>query len=50
MGIYLNTGNEMFAQATNSQIYVDKTMLIDFTNDVLKQIKKNICVSRPRRP
>ena len=49
MGIYLNTGNEMFAQATNSQIYVDKTMLIDFTNNVLKTNQKNICVSRPRR-
>ena len=27
MGIYLNPGNDLFRQAVNSKIYVDKTML-----------------------
>ena len=29
MGIYLNPGNENFRRATVADIYVDKTMLID---------------------
>ena len=33
MGIYLNPGNENFAETVNAKIYVDKTMMID----VLKQ-------------
>ena len=49
MGIYLNPGNELFREAANSEIYVDKTMLIDFTNHVLETTQKEICVSRPRR-
>ena len=49
MGIYLNSGNEFFKEAVNSEIYVDKTMLIDFTNHVIETTQKEICVSRPRR-
>lgn len=33
MGIYLNPGNDLFySTVTYSEIYVDKTMLISFTN------------------
>ena len=32
MGIYLNPTNESFQEAINSEIYVDKTGLIAFTN------------------
>lgn len=50
MGIYLNPGNDMFASAAKySEIYVDKTMLLDFTNKCLFGENKEICVSRPRR-
>ncbi len=49
MGIYLNPGNDLFNETTRSEIYVDKTMLIDFTNHVLGTTQKEICVSRPRR-
>ncbi|MBQ2117351.1 MAG: AAA family ATPase [Lachnospiraceae bacterium] len=49
MGIYLNKGNDKFARAINSEIYVDKTMLIEFTNKMLNTMQQNICVSRPRR-
>ncbi len=49
MGIYLNPGNGSFEQAIRSKIYVDKTGLLEFTNEVLGTEQKNICVSRPRR-
>ncbi len=49
MGIYLNPGNERFSQALNSDIYVDKSMLISVTNKKLNTEQKYICVSRPRR-
>lgn len=49
MGTYLNPGNEKFAEALNSPIYVDKTELITYTNKVLHTSQKYICVSRPRR-
>ena len=49
MGIYLNPGNEKFEDAVASEIYVDKSELIKYTNRVLKTEQKYICVSRPRR-
>ncbi len=49
MGIYVNPGNTSFRQARNSKIYVDKSGLISYTNQVLDTLQKNLCVSRPRR-
>lgn len=49
MGIYLNSGNDGFEIARNSKIYVDKSELISYTNEVLKTEDRFICVSRPRR-
>ena len=49
MGAYLNPGNEKFGEALNSQIYVDKSALIEYTNKVMYSNQKYICVSRPRR-
>lgn len=49
MGIYVNPGNEEFKKAINSEIYVDKTMFLAFTNHNLNTEHQNICVSRPRR-
>ena len=49
MGIYLNPGNDAFQEAVNSEIYIDKSMLIAFTNKKTRTSQKNICVSRPRR-
>ena len=34
MGVYLNPGNDKFYKAINSEIYVDKTELIQYTNRV----------------
>ncbi len=49
MGIYLNPGNEGFWEAVSSKVYVDKTGLIKYTNELMNTEQKHICVSRPRR-
>ena len=49
MGIYLNPGNKGFWESIRSEIYVDKTGLITYTNKCLNTREKFICVSRPRR-
>lgn len=49
MGIYLNPGNDGFKRAVRSEIYVDKSALITYTNNVLDTEKEFVCVSRPRR-
>ena len=49
MGILLNPNNIDFQEALNSEIYVDKTDLLSYTNKVLRTEQKYICVSRPRR-
>lgn len=49
MGIYLNPGGDKFLEVINSQIYIDKTTMISYTNSVFKTMQKYICVSRPRR-
>ena len=49
MGVYLNPGNSMFAEIVRSEIYVDKTELINCTNKVLGTLQKFVCISRPRR-
>lgn len=49
MGIYLNPGNENYNETLCSNIYVDKTMMIEVMNQFISQGNKYICVSRPRR-
>ena len=50
MGILLNPDNIDFYNAVNySELYVDKTELIKYTNKVLFGEQKYICISRPRR-
>lgn len=49
VGTYLNPGNEKFKQAIGSQIYVDKTEMIKYINEVVKTEQKYVSVSRPRR-
>ncbi len=49
MGIYLNPGADAFQESLNSEIYVDKSGLIAYTNRVFGTKQKYICVSRPRR-
>ena len=49
MGMYVNRGNESFARARQSQIYVDKSGLLEYTNEVVDTEQCYICNSRPRR-
>lgn len=49
MGSYLNPGNEKFYQSVNSEIYVDKTGLIAYCNQVMNTLQRYLCMSRPRR-
>ena len=46
---FSNSGGPLFSEARNSEIYVDKSELIKYTNKVLHTSQKCICVSRPRR-
>lgn len=49
MGRFVNPDNSAFQVALNSEIYVDKTGLLEYTNRVLNTTQKYICNSRPRR-
>ncbi len=49
MGQYVNPDNSAFQVALNSEIYIDKTDFIAYTNKVLNTNNALICNSRPRR-
>ena len=44
MGIYLNPDSSRFEEAVNSDIYIDKTGLLKYTNSVLHTMQKYICI------
>lgn len=46
---FVNPGDTAFEVAVNSQIYVDKTGLLAYTNSVINTKQALICSSRPRR-
>ena len=49
MGNYLNPGSALFRYSLQSEIYVDKSGLIEKTNRRINTEQRYICVSRPRR-
>ena len=49
MGVYLNPGNELFREALNGPVYVDKTEMVADVNALVNTPHKYLCVSRPRR-
>lgn len=49
MGRFFNPDNEAFCRTLNSEIYIDKTGLLDYTNKVINTEQAFICNSRPRR-
>lgn len=49
MGIYLNPGNDTFSVISHSKMYIDKTGIINFTNNYIGEIRPYIASSRPRR-
>ncbi|MDY3919002.1 MAG: AAA family ATPase [Candidatus Limivivens sp.] len=49
MGRFFNPDNSAFQTALNSEIYIDKTGLIAYTNKVINTRQAFVCNSRPRR-
>lgn len=49
MGIVLDPSTVNFQKSLNSEIYVDKTMLIEILNSKVNTQDQYVCVSRPRR-
>lgn len=49
MGIYFNPGNGSFTKDKNSQLYIDKTGLIEYLNRVICTNANCISVSHARR-
>ena len=49
MGMFVNPNAAAFQCAVNSEIYIDKTGLLEYTNKVLGTNARFICNSRPRR-
>ena len=49
MGRYINPHPVNFQTAINSEIYIDKTELIIYTNKMVNTQQKYMCISRPRR-
>ena len=49
MGKYVNPGNEAFRRVVKTGKYVDKSGMIEFTNNIINDLRPLICFSRPRR-
>ena len=49
MGSFVNPTNTAFSKCFNSEIYVDKSELIAFTNKKINSLQQYICSTRPRR-
>ena len=49
MGMYLNPGKQSYQMAVNSEIFVDKTEMIEYLNSVINTQQRFVSVSRPRR-
>ena len=49
MGVYFNPSNESYTRARNSQIFVDKTCLIEYLNKRLSTEENCIALSHARR-
>lgn len=45
MGRFLNPDNSSFQDVINSEIYVDKTGLLDYTNSVINTTSKSLFMS-----
>lgn len=46
MGSYLNPGSDLFEMALQSQIFVDKSGLIEKTNRCVRTLQRYLCVFR----
>ena len=49
MSYYLNKNNDSFFEYKNADIFIDKSMLINNCNKLIRKPNKFMCVTRPRR-
>ena len=49
MGTYINPGNENLKRSLNSEIFIDKSLILKRFCRLLNTNQHFICVSRPRR-
>ncbi|MBQ9212065.1 MAG: AAA family ATPase [Clostridia bacterium] len=49
MGAYLNPGKAAYEEAVHSEIFIDKSEMLQYLNSVVKTKQKYVSVSRPRR-
>ena len=49
MDTFINPWNDLLKRGRNSQIHVDKSLLITQLNKVLNTESRFLCISRPRR-
>ncbi|MCD8201124.1 MAG: AAA family ATPase [Clostridia bacterium] len=49
MGTYFNLGNGRFQDCLDRKIFVDKSGIIEYTNECISEKEKYLCVTRPRR-
>ena len=49
MGIHINPSRKQYERAVNSEVFVDKTEMIQYLNTVIDTNQQYVCVSRPRR-
>ena len=49
MGFYINAGNDNLRFALNSEIFVDKSLVLQKLCSLLNSNQRFVCVSRPRR-
>ena len=49
MGRLVNPGNELFSRDKNSEIYVDKSLIVSYLNKLYNTNQMFVCVSRARR-
>ena len=49
MGTYLNPGKAAYQMAVNSEIFIDKTEMIQYINSVVNTQQRFVSVSRPHR-
>lgn len=49
MGTYLNPGKAAYNMAVNSEIFIDKTQMIQYINSIVNTQQRFVSVSRPRR-
>ena len=49
MGVYLNPSKSVFSRYIESEIYVDKSLLLKFLNSWIGKDEGYVCLTRPRR-